>query len=92
MQRNDSRPWQLAHVDHAAVRILATCNELLKRVLLTSEAVALRLAVGLMNLVRQLLEPTFQQFNEQGTLVVVERQCADKAPLSRKAWPRSFSP
>jgi hypothetical protein len=51
-------------------------------VLFSAEAVAIRMAVGLMNLVRQLLEPILQQYQEQGSLVVVDRQRVHLLSLS----------
>src|SRR5689334_12492984 len=53
---------------------LQFCGELLKRMLFSAEAVAIGMAVGLMNLVRQLFEPILEQCHEQRSLVVAGHQ------------------
>jgi hypothetical protein len=74
-----------ASVEHwPRLRFLQPCRELLKCVLFSAEAVAIRMVVGLMNLVRQLFEPILEQCQEQRSLVVAEHQGTHRVTPAKK--------
>jgi hypothetical protein len=56
------------------LRILDSLHKLLERALLFFKHVAIRMIVGLMDLMRQLREASLQDLDEEGSFVVVESQ------------------
>jgi hypothetical protein len=56
------------------LRFLQSLKKLLERALLFFKHVAIRMIVGLMDLMRQLREASLQDLDEEGSFVVVEGQ------------------
>jgi hypothetical protein len=56
------------------LRFLQSLKKLLERALLFFKHVAIRMIVGLMDLMRQLREASLQDLDEEGSFVVVESQ------------------